>query len=118
MSKVLENSILFASMIFLVGCAGAKQTYKITDVTKESTIILRNNGSQQNVSYILISGEGNIDGEAEISLILDDKPYKTERISGNAKFSWNGDWYSEDAKIEYKPSSVKGGDLNLEYQFK
>ncbi|MEM7553426.1 MAG: hypothetical protein AAF378_04885 [Cyanobacteria bacterium P01_A01_bin.84] len=117
MNQVIERSILVASMIFLVGCGSGKQTYEISDVTKESTITLRKNANQKNIHSITIMGKGYLDGDAEIVLILDNKPYKTERISGNVNFERGGDWYSDGAEIRYKPSSVKGGKLTLYYEF-
>ena len=103
---------------FLAGCGQRNQGYKITDVTKPETIILKKLKSQDRIHYLTIVGTGNIEGAGEITLMLNGKPYKTESLSGAVQFNWAGDWYSDSAKIEYKPTSVKSGKLNLQYHFK
>ena len=87
-------------------------------MAKAETITLQKETTQGDIHYITIVGKGNLDGTAEIVLILTGKPHKTEKLSGTVDFEWNGDWYSNSAKIEYRPSSVKSGSLRLEYNFK
>lgn len=112
----MKIAILIA-LAFLMGCGGNKQTYNVADVTKSETIELKKASSQGNIHSITVVGKGRIDGAAEIVLILNGKPYKTESILGDVNFSWGGDWYSDYAKIDYKPSSVKSGNLSLQYEF-
>jgi len=109
---------LFVLLAFVFGCSQGKQTHSIADVTKSEIVVLNKLSSQGNIIGISIVGNGHLDGSAEILLILNGKPYKTEIISGNVKFQWGGDWYSDSATIEYKPSSVAGGHLSLQYKFK
>ena len=65
----------------------------------------------------MINVTGNIDGSAEIYLMLNGKPYKTEKISGNVNFKWDGDWYSNNALIIYKATDVNKGKLSIGYAF-
>ena len=113
----MRKALIFIIMVFLVGCVTGKQMYTIPDITKQSTIILRKLPSQSNIYRITIIGKGYIEGNAKIVLILNGKPYKTESLSGNIDFKWDGDWYSDSVTIEYKPSLVKGGSLKLYYNF-
>jgi hypothetical protein len=113
MKKILALTL----MTFLVGCSGNNQEYNIADVTKPETIMLKKVSSQGNIYSMTVVGRGYLDGTAEIVLILNGKPYKTESLSGDVDFSWGGDWYSDSAKVEYKPSSVKSGNLSLKYKF-
>jgi len=111
--------ILTVTLIaFLAGCSGNNQVYDIADVTKPEVITLKKASSQGNIHYMTVVGKGYLDGTAQIVLILDSKAYKTEKLSGDVAFEWSGDWYSNSAKIEYKPSSVKSGSLSLQYKFK
>jgi hypothetical protein len=73
---------------------------------------------EPNIYAIHIRCSGKIDGQAEISLILNGKPYKTEQLNGKVSFSWSGDWYSDSAEIQYKPIKVSSGVLNFSYAFK
>jgi len=42
---------------------------------------------------------------------------KTEPISGNFCFHWYDELYSDVVEIEYRPISVRGGKLTLDYKF-
>ena len=114
----MRNVLAIISIALLAGCSGNSQEYNIADVTKPETITLQKVRSQGNIHSITVVGKGHLDGSATIVLILNRKPYKTESLSGDVGFSWGGDWYSESAKIEYQPSSVKSGKLSLQYKFK
>lgn len=118
-------------LAFAAGCGSRNQTHAIADVTNSETIILKKAGSQGPIHYMNVVGKGMLEGTAEIVLILNDKPYKTEKLSGTVDFQWSGEWYSDSATIEYKvimspvpermdlyTSSVKSGSLNLQYHFK
>ncbi len=113
----MRSTLVFLTLIFLVGCVPGKQTYTITDITKQSTITLRKLRSQGDIHSMTLTGKGHIDGNAKIVLILNGKPYKTESLSGDIDFKWRGDWYSDSAQIVYKPSSVRRGYLVLQYKF-
>jgi hypothetical protein len=105
-------------LVLLVGCGVKKQTHPIADVTKPETITLKKTTSQGNIYSMTVVGKGHLDGTAEIVLILNGKPFETENLSGEVHFIWAGDWYSDSAQIEYKPSSsVKSGNLSLQYWF-
>ena len=80
-------------------------------------ITLKNSNNQKHVYGIDIRGLGNIDGDATITLILNGKPYKTEKLRGGVSFKWGGDWYSDTAEIQYTPGYVNSGELVIEYKF-
>jgi hypothetical protein len=113
----MNKILLIVLMAVVVGCNQCKQTYSIAEVTKSKTIVLNKLSSQGHIHGISIVGNGHLDGTAEIVLILNGKSYKVETLSGGVNFKWGGDWYSDSATIEYKPSSVKRGYLKLEYRF-
>ena len=104
-------------LAFLMGCSENYQRYNIADVTKPETIKLKKASSQGNIYSLTVVGKGYLDGTAEIVLFLNGEPYKTENLSKDTSFKWLGDWYSDSAKIEYNPSSVKRGNLSLQYKF-
>ncbi len=64
-----------------------------------------------------MEGRGQIDGAAEITLLLNGQPYKTERVNGNVRFTWRVDWHATEAVIRYAPLTAKGGSLQLRYHF-
>lgn len=109
--------VAITSVLLLTGCGINMQTYQIPDVTKAETITLSKNNGQRNIHGITIIAKGNIDGKATISLILNDGPYKTEKLSGNIDFKWGGDWYSDSIEIRYEPIFLISGSLKLKYRF-
>ena len=113
MSKLVT---CFAVTVLLSGCGGTR-TYDVVDVTKAETIVLKKASGQGPVHSLSVTGSGEIQGDAEISLILNGGQYKTEKMSGKVDFRWGGDWYSDHAEIRYTPTSVTGGSLKLNYEF-
>lgn len=101
----------------MCGCGVGTRTHNVSDITKSETIVLKKNPGQGPVYSLTVKGVGRIDGQAEILLILNTGPYKTEKLSGSVNFRWGGDWYSDTAEIRYAPSSVTGGVLRIKYKF-
>ena len=97
------------------GCGN--RTHDVPDVTKPVTIILKKDPGQGPIHSLSVIGSGKIAGNAEIILILNGGPYKTESLTGSVNFRWGGDWYSDQAEIRYTPTSVTSGNLKLKYKF-
>jgi len=89
----------------------------LADVIKSETIVLKKSAGQGAIHSLSVIGSGELHGDAEIILILNGGPYKTEKLSGKVDFRWGGDWYSDEAEIRYTPTSVTGGSLKLKYDF-
>lgn len=111
----LITIIVFVAII--TGCGIKSQTHEIVDTTKAEEVVLKKKGGQGSVHSLIVLGEGNIDGDAEVSLILNGIPDKSEQLKGPVNFKWDRDWYSGQAEIRYKPGMVKSGNLRLEYRF-
>ncbi len=112
------NHIALVLVILLCGCSRLPQKTTFTAISEPATIALKARPGQKLIHAIHIRCSGTIDGQAQISLILNGKPYKTEDISGKVSFTWGGDWYSDSAEIQYKPEKVGSGVLNFRYSFK
>jgi hypothetical protein len=109
--------ICFAIVVLVIVFRIVDRTHNLADVTKPETIILKKKAEQGAIysNSIIISGE--INGNAEISLILNGAPYKTEKLSGKVEIHWGGDWYADEVEIRYTPTLVTGGSLKLRYDF-
>ena len=103
--------------VLLSGCGG-QRNLGVTDVTKAETVVLRKQAGQGPIHSIAITGHGEIQGNAEIALFLNGTPNKTASLSGLIDFRWEGDWYSDQAEIQYAPASVTRGRLGLKYEFR
>jgi hypothetical protein len=115
--KMMKLLICLVLTALVSGCGAETRTVEVTDVTKSETIALKKDPGQGAIHSLTVKGKGRIDGNAEIVLILNGGPYRTERLSGRVDFRWGGDWYSDQAEIRYRPTSPTGGSLSLEYKF-
>ena len=113
--KYLMSGLAIATL--LSGCGSDFRTHTIDDLTQNQTITLTKQPNQENIYGWTLEGSGQIEGEATISVMLDEEPYLTEELSGTIDFQWQGDWYADDAEIVYTPTSVTGGEIQLKYRF-
>lgn len=117
--KIMKKLIkCFALVLLVAGCGIGDRTYNLADVTKPEVIILKKNAEQGAIYSYSIICSGEINGNAEIALLLNGGPYKTEKLSGKVDIHWSGDWYADQAEIRYTSSSVTGGNLKLKYVFR
>jgi hypothetical protein len=90
---------------------------RITDSSKPAELTLHAKHNATTVTALHVEARGKIDGAAEITLMLNGQPYKTERVNGAGKFSWRVDWYSPEAVVRYTPLTAKRGTITLRYNF-
>jgi hypothetical protein len=89
----------------------------VGDVRQVETLVLGEKTGNPYTHGITVRGSGEVDGEATISLLLHDQPYKVAKLRGKVDFEWGGDWYSETAEVRYEPASVRSGKVVLHYRF-
>jgi hypothetical protein len=109
--------VLLLTLPLLAACGEELRVRPIADVTRPELIELQNPDPEVSVFGLTVVGRGAIDGSAEIHLLLDGEPYRTERLDGRVRFRWGGDWYADTARIRYRPGVVHGGRLVLRYRF-
>ncbi len=114
----MNRALIILMIAFICGCAPARQAQVISDAARPCVLMLEKRAGQGNVYSVSIRLEGHLEGVAEISLNSNGKPYRNERLSGNVKFSLDGDWYTDSAELKYRPISVKRGFLRVTYDFK
>jgi hypothetical protein len=100
--------------VLVTGC-GKHQITQIPDVTKPATLTLSPApGQSANVHSFWLHIRGKIDGTAEIW----GADLQTNRFSGNFKMSRDGDFYSSNCIVEYRPIGVRTGRISIEYEFR
>ncbi len=90
---------------------------RITDSSKSAELKLHPRHELAHVTALHVEARGKTDGEAEITLLLNGQPYRTERVNGAVKFSWRVGWYSTEAVVRYTPLTAKKGTITLRYDF-
>jgi hypothetical protein len=90
---------------------------QIADAGKPEQLKLLPKHPADRITSLHVEGRGRIDGEAEITLLLNGQPYKTERMNGAVDFTWRMDWYATEAVVNYTPLTATGGSLKLRYHF-
>src|SRR5262249_40039552 len=89
----------------------------VRDLQRPQTITLTKCADQGTILGIWMGCVGWTEGEATISWMEGDEPYRTEKVKGNVRFAWGGEWYTDVAEIRYQPATVQSGHLVIRYRF-
>jgi len=105
-------AILLAAL--LSGCSH-RRTARLSDVTKPESITLKASASQKpaKIFRIELHFRGQIDGDATIG----GKNVLTQHLAGTFDLKTGGDWYSDTCQLEYSPTNVHSGNVDIEYEF-
>jgi len=97
------------------GCSD-QRTARISDVTKPETITLKASHAQRTTKIfgIDLRVHGHIDGNAT----LGGKNVATQHLAGTFDVKTGGDWYSDTCQLEYSPTNVHAGNVEIEYHFR
>lgn len=117
MKKIFSITCLIALLCLVGSCSIFDRTVQIKDVSKPEQITISKAPLQGNVYLISIQVTGKLDGTASIALMMNGKPYLSEKMHNSVNFQWEYDWYSDVAVIQYKPIDVKSGKLTIYYRF-
>ena len=118
MTKTLTFILLIIQLALInTSCVKYDQRLEITDLKKSQVLILQKKPNQKNVYSTSIHCYGKLEGEAQLALMLNGAPYKTEYMKGKVNFTWGGDWYSDSMELRYQPSNITSGQLIIDYTF-
>ena len=117
MKKIFSITCLIALLCLLGSCSTSYRTVQIKDVSKPEQITLSKAPLQGNIYLISIQVAGKLDGAASIALMMNGKPYLSEKMHNSVNFQWEYDWYSDTAVIQYNPIDVKSGKLSISCRF-
>ena len=110
--------ILFFLLVSLFACNLHEQVVDVRDVAKEENLILKKEKGQEHIHRLDIKIVGELDGDAEMSLMLNGKVYETAELSGMFDLKmYGGDWYSDSAELIYEPLNAKSGKVTIVYKF-
>jgi hypothetical protein len=111
--------ILFVIQLALLStsCTKYDQRLEIADAKKPQVLILQKKPGQKNIVSMGIHCYGKLEGEAQLVLMLNGAPCKTEHMNGRVSFKWGGDWYSDSMEARYQPNNITSGQINIEYTF-
>ena len=117
-NKFLHILLAVHLTLLVVSCTKYDQQIEITDLNKPQTIVLQKKPHQKDIVSMSLRVNGKIDGEAQLSLMLNGNPYKTEMIKGKINIKWGGDWYADSMELIYEPhQTIKDGRIKIEYVF-
>jgi hypothetical protein len=106
--------------IFALFCCSNKQKNVICfdDVKRECEIVISNSNLSKSVFSIHLIFQGEIDGNADITIadgINFKQTYKIKK--GQVNYNIDTDWYSPKCYIKYSPQNVINGKLFVKYKF-
>lgn len=108
---------LAASSLVLGACARFDQSTTFADVMRPQVLVIRAAPGAGQIHALNVRCHGNVEGDASITLMLDGRPYRTEKFQGRFSFGWSGDWYAREARLHYLPDRVRGGAITIDYRF-
>ena len=115
------NKLVPVFIILILTCTSCglhEMSADLEDVSSREVIVIRKDVCQEHIHRLEIRVAGELDGKGELSLILNRKPYVTLELSGKFDIKmYEGDWYSDTARIVYEPDGVTKGTVKLIYQF-
>jgi hypothetical protein len=114
--ELLFSGALILSLL-AASCSKYDSEAHISDVQKKEVLLLKKPQNKGDVVALNVRGSGVIKGEARISLMVDGKSYKSERLNNEVDFTWGGDWYADEAELIYDPATVTSGELLIQYRF-
>lgn len=117
MKKLTIILLIIQLALFSASCTKYHQRIQISDPKQPQVLILQKKPDQQTVTSMGIHCYGKLEGNAELVLMLNGAPYKTEKIKGKVNFTWGGDWYSDSMELKYQPNNVTSGQLVIDYTF-
>lgn len=112
----MKYIFLFLMTLTLISCAKNEQKHIMQNLSESQTIVLKS-PEKKSIHALKIHATGALTGEANISLMLNGKAYKTETVTGNIDFTWANDWYTDQATIRYETNNVTDGNLAFSYVF-
>lgn len=95
----------------------------IQEAGEHQLIRLRKNIDSGPVQGLRIKLSGHLNGTAMVRIFEGENPDKIyrEKMIGSGKIDGiflDGDWYTDDCRMEYEPLSTTNGQLKIEYLFK
>jgi hypothetical protein len=112
----IKNILLLLSICAVAGCAQdyKKYDFKKIDGTKNTTVKLEALQGQKGIHAVNIHIIGNIEGTGTISWTA---ARKSKDISRKVDLTWSNEWYESSCIIDYKPKTVKSGEIIIYYKF-
>jgi hypothetical protein len=109
--------LVYLFLFCLIACGENYQMATIHNgnLEKSHTFTLTSKCGEQVVA-IKIEGYGNSEGSSAIHLILNNEEYKSKVLNGKFRFTWSGDWYSDEAIVRYVANSASAVNLKLDYR--
>lgn len=98
-------------------CTHYDQSTALADVSRPQVLVIRAAPGTGEIHSLKVRCHGSVEGDASITLMLDGRPHRSEKVQGRFSFSWSSDWYSREARLDYLPDRVRGGAVTIDYRF-
>ena len=109
----MRYSTIIIALLAVCGCS-QRQTTQIADVTKTNTLVLTPRGGPRGTSGLQLRVHGRLDGTATLT----GSWIQPQTISNIVDFKAGGDHYDTNCVLVYSPTTVRGGTLTVDYEFR
>jgi hypothetical protein len=117
MNKITVILFIIQLTLLTTSCTKYDQRLEIKNLSKPQVLILQKKTDQKIIVSMRVHCYGKVEGEAQLVLMLNGAPYKTEKLNGKVNFKWGGDWYADSMELRYRPDNITSGQLVIDYTF-
>lgn len=108
---------LLACALCLLGCSNRDPAVSISNVGEPERISIGKFGDQGPVRKLRLQVEGQLNGTAQLTVLMEGQPYHVFNVSDRVDVSWTDDWPHDRARLAYTPGTVTSGTLRVRYRF-
>jgi hypothetical protein len=122
--KSMKRTLTFAVPVILAGAVIAAWLHfrvdklVIPDASKRAVLKLRKKSTQRYIHSLELKISGTIDGSAAILVAADGETLHRAQLEGSEGMYWTGDCYSDEVEVQYSPTGVTTGRLQIDYSFR
>lgn len=109
--------LLLAALALLAGCRRDDPIIMVTDSGREERLSIGKTAGQGPITELRLHIEGQLNGSAQLVLLLEGQPYHVFPLSDVIDLQWKNDWPHDRARLVYTPGTTTGGSLRIKYRF-
>jgi hypothetical protein len=110
-------SLSLLLLALLTGCRDADPIISVTDTGQAERLSIGKTAGQGPVKQLRLQVEGQLNGTAQLVVIMEGQPFHVFTLSDSIDLSWKDRWPHDRARLAYNPGTATGGSLRIRYRF-
>lgn len=89
----------------------------LANVAAEEILSLGKPADLGTITGLRLRVDGQIEGGAQLTVMLDGRPHHVETLTGTVNVDWSGNWSQDRVRLHYLPGPGVSGSLRVRYRF-